>query len=92
LRVSKFCESEMATKDTHLVLWSTRATPGISTSPEYMSKHERPRRSWEDNVEIFLTGTWREVVDWIYLVQDSVFCSEPVTNLQVHLKIWEFHD
>jgi hypothetical protein len=32
LRVSKFCESEMATKDTHLVLWSTRATPGISAS------------------------------------------------------------
>jgi hypothetical protein len=30
--VSKFCESEMATKDTHLVLWSTRATPGISAS------------------------------------------------------------
>jgi hypothetical protein len=32
LRVSKFCESEMATKDTDLVLWSTRATPGISAS------------------------------------------------------------
>jgi hypothetical protein len=35
LRVSKFCESEMATKDTHLVLWSTRATPGISASVIY---------------------------------------------------------
>jgi hypothetical protein len=32
LRVSKFCESEMATKDTHLVLWSTRPTQGISAS------------------------------------------------------------
>jgi hypothetical protein len=32
LRVSKICESEMATKDTHLVLPSTRATPGISAS------------------------------------------------------------
>jgi hypothetical protein len=32
LRVSKFCESEMAIKDTHLVLWSTRAMLGISAS------------------------------------------------------------
>jgi hypothetical protein len=32
LRVSKICESEMATKDTHLALWSPRATPGISAS------------------------------------------------------------
>jgi hypothetical protein len=26
------CESEITTMDTHLVLWSTRATPGISAS------------------------------------------------------------
>jgi hypothetical protein len=30
--VAKICESEFATMDTHLVLWSTRATPGISAS------------------------------------------------------------
>jgi hypothetical protein len=30
--VAKFGESEIATVDTHLVLWSTRATPGISAS------------------------------------------------------------
>jgi hypothetical protein len=46
----------------------------------------RPRRRWEDNIEIDLTEIWQKCVHWIHLAQDrdqwrALFYT--VTNLRV---------
>jgi hypothetical protein len=38
--------------------------------PEGMRPHARPKRKWEDNIEIDRRGIVREGVDWIHLTQD----------------------
>jgi hypothetical protein len=48
--------------ETHTQYWQDEIICKILLENiEYVLQHGRSRRSWEDNIEIRLTGTWREV-------------------------------